>query len=147
LSALATIMDEMATAIRTALAGADEDYQVEGRMILNPTTPSIDVYPGDPSRGDDSAGFVDLNGEHIFTVRARVSTNDHEANQNILIDLMDDENDLCIAAALEDDPTLNGHASSVFVRQVTGYVLYPTLDGAGVHIGCQWTVEVIPARS
>jgi hypothetical protein len=62
---------------------------------------------------------------------------------------MDDESDLSIAAALLDDPTLNGHASSLDVPEDrrTGYVLFPAIDGASVYLGCQWTVVLIPARS
>lgn len=147
MSSLRTITDAIADNIRDALSSADEDFQVEGFMLLNPTTPAVDVYLADPSRGSEAAGFEDVDGEHIFTVRVRVSPNDHEANQGLLYDLCDDESDLSIENALMDDPTLNGHASSIHVTAVSGHVLVPTIDGASVHLGVLWTVQVVAARS
>jgi hypothetical protein len=141
-------MDQMATQIRETLDDVtDVTFQVEGRMILNPTPPTIDIYPGDPSRGTDSAGYEDILGEHLFTVRARVNPTDNEANQDLLLDLMDDEHDLSIPAALYTDETLAGTVTGLDVRNVSGFVLVPMADGTGVHIGCLWTVAAIPARS
>jgi len=140
-------MDEMAEKITTAVAANDWDVQVEPRMILNPTPPSVDIFPGDPSSGDDAAGFGDVSGEELFTVRARVAPTDHEANQDILLEFMDDLGDLSIAAAVLDDPTLNGHASGMHMVSKSGYVLEPKLDGSGFHIGCRWVFMVIRAQS
>ena len=140
-------MDEMADTIRAVVAGADWDIQVEPRMVLNPTTPSIDIYPGDPSRDPETAAFGDIDGGHWFNVRARVSPNDHEANQEVLLAFLDDEDDLSIGAALMDDPTLNGHASGMGMESPSGFVLFPTVTGTEVHIGVLWRVLVIPARS
>lgn len=151
MSALATIMDEMADQIRSALAGADWDFQVEPRMVLSPTPPAIDIYPADPARDLDTRAHGQTSehteGGHIFNVRARVAPNDHEANQEVLLALMDDEDDLCLVQALYDDPTLGGHASDVSLLNESGFVLVPTIDGANVHIGLIWTFLVIPARS
>lgn len=140
-------MDEMADAIRTGLAGADWDFQVEPRMVLKPTTPCIDIFPGDPSREEESGGYGDISGEHIFNVRARVDVVDHEANQEILLALLDDEGDLCLAAALLDDETLGGTVTSIWFQSISGFVLFPAPDGTVAHIGCLWRTVVIPARS
>ncbi len=140
-------MDEMADQIRNAVGGADWDFQVSPRMLLKPTTPSIDVLVGPRARGNDAAGFGDLFGEHLFIVRARVAPNDHEANQDLMLDLLDDESDICIAAALLDDPTLNGSATSMDIQEITGFIPDPAVDGTVWHISCHWSVLVIPARS
>jgi hypothetical protein len=133
----------MADQIRAALDDAVEDFQVEGFMLLSPTPPAIDIYLANPSRGSGAAGFEDLDGEYIVEIRARVSANDHEANQGLLYDLCDDESPYSIQAALQADPTLGGLASSVHVSSVSGHVVIPSIDGASVHLGVLWTVQVI----
>ncbi len=144
-------MDEMADQISQAVAGSSWDFQVEPRMVLNPTTPSIDIFPADPSRDDDTASFgevaAEVMGGYFLNVRARVSPTDHEANQDVLLALKDDEDDLCLVQALYDDPTIGGHASDVELVSESGFVLVPTIDGANVHIGVVWRFLVIPARS
>lgn len=144
-------MDEMANQIRTALTGADWDFQVEPRMVLNPTTPSIDIYPADPANDAELGSFADTYANaaegHMLNVRARVSPTDHEANQEVLLALMDPDDDLCLVQAIYDDPTLGGFAADVNLANESGFVLVPTIDGAGVHIGVLWRFLVIPARS
>lgn len=147
MSALTTIADEMATIVRDAVQGNGIDVQVEGRMILNPTTPAVDIYPGDPSKSNESRAFGDMAGEDMWTVRVRLSTNDYEENQDILLDFMDEESDLCVPIAILDEPTLNGHASSLDVRSFSGVTQFISVDGITTHIGCQWGFMVIPARS
>jgi hypothetical protein len=150
-TALAEILDEMADQIRSAMTGADWDIQVEPRMVLNPTPPAIDIYPADPSRDGDTAAFgetaADVGGGHWINVRARVAPNDHEANQEVLLALKDDEDDLCLVQAVYDDPTLGGHVADVDLASESGFVLVPTVDGSNVHIGVIWRFLVIPARS
>ncbi len=148
LGGMVDLMDEMAAQIRNAYTSVtDVDVQVEPRLVINPTPPCIDIYPGDPSRDTESAAFDDLTGGYLFTVRARVSTADSEAGQDLLLAFMDDTNDLCLVQALEDEPTLNGLADDLSVRGVTGYVLFPDLGGDGALLGCQWTVLVLAANS
>lgn len=137
----------MADIVRDAVSGSDVNVQVEPRMVVHPTPPTIDIYPGAPGRDDEAAGFVDLSGAKRFTVRCRVNTADADAGQDLLLAFMDEENALSVAAALLDDYTLNGLASSVHVDDVTGYVLYPTPDGTASYLGCQWTVLIIDVRS
>ena len=141
------ILDEMAEQIRAAVvAVTDVDVQVEPRMILNPTPPSIDMYPGDVARDRESAAFDD-GGGYLFTVRARVHTADSGAGQDLLLAFMDDVNDLSIGLALVDDTTLNGKVASLDIREQTGYMLFPDPGGEGALLGCLWTVLVLPARS
>ena len=144
-------MDEIADKIADAFASVtDVDVQVDSRMLLKPTPPSIDVYPADPIRSEDVAGFDAANGDeggYLFNVRARVSPNDHEHQQELLLAFMDDEDDLCVHSAVMADPTLGGHAMSLAWENQSGYVLFPSPDGSVAHIGCIWRFLVVPARS
>ena len=117
-------------------------------MNPNPTPPSIDIYPGDPFRDTPTAGFQEVGGELLFTVRARVTTVDNIAGQDLLLRLMDDEDDISVAGTLMEDQTLNGLASSVFVESQTGYTRY--LEGgteSGGLLGCEWRVRVLRVTS
>lgn len=146
-SGLTEIMDAMEAAITTAVASAAFPVQVRGRLIVNPTPPSIDIQPGQPSRENDLAGFGDIMGGLVFTVRARVTTADNEAGQDLLLAFMDDEHDLSIAAALEADQTLGGIVNSVDVEALTGYLPYSDPGGEGQLLGCEWLVTVVNAPS
>ena len=141
----ADLLDAMATAIRTALAAVtDVDVQVEPRMVGAPTPPTIDMYPGDVSRGTEAEAFG-LRGEFLFTVRARVATSDDMAQQDLLLAFMDDVNPLSLQAALTDDVTLGGLADSLDCVDPTGYVLYPFADE--LLVGFQFTCRVMRANS
>lgn len=141
------VMEAMADQIRDVMeATTDIAVQVEPKMVLLPTPPCIDIYPGDVSRFADSRAFPD-DGGYQFTVRARVTTADTTAGQDLLLAFMDDTNPLCIGLALVDDPTLNGYASSVDIRDVSGYRLFEHPSGDGAYLGFQFTAIVLPAES
>lgn len=142
---LRAIMDEIATTLGDAL-GADVE-QVVGRLVTEPSPPCIDVYPGDPFADDQGAGFGDIAGRYILTVRARVATADHEAGQDVLLDLMDADGDLSVATILQDDQTLNGHASSVKVDGPSGFRRYVDSNGQQALLGAEWAVSVMPEFS
>lgn len=139
------LLDAMAEQIRDALSSVtDVAVQVEPRMVGAPTPPCVDMYPGDVSRGTESAAFG-LKGELLFTVRARVAMNDADSQQDLLLAFMDDVNDLSLAAALETDVTLGGLADSLDCLDPTGYVLYPY--GQETLLGFQFTCRVMRANS
>jgi hypothetical protein len=141
----AEILDAMADQIRAAVvAVTDIDVQVEPRRVTTASPPTIDMYPGDLSRGTEALAFG-LNGELLFTVRARVNENDNYANQDLLLAFMDDINPLSIAKALVDDPTLGGLASSLDCVDPTGFVTY--LSGEQELLGFQFQCKVIRAES
>jgi hypothetical protein len=147
-SGLADITVAMADQIRDALDGVDSiPIQVEPRMVLTPTPLTIDIYPGDLARDADSAAFDDVDGGYLFTVRSRINTPDFDAAYDVLIALMDDDDPLCLPLVLLDDPTLNGYATSIDVRNPTGLRLYEALDGDGGYLGWQFTALVLPAKS
>jgi hypothetical protein len=146
-SLITEIMDAMAAKIATAVTNTSFPVQVHGRYVPNPTPPCIDMLPGQPSRENELAGFGDLMGGLIFTVRARVTTADNEAGQDLLLALMDDEHAFSIAGALEEDQTLNGTAVSVDVNALTGFIPYTDAGSEGQLLGCEWLVTVVKATS
>lgn len=148
MSTLAEILDEMGAAIRNVIDDVtDVDVQVESRMVLNPSPPCIDMYPADPSNDQTLAGFADEIGGELIAVRVRVSTADHEAGQDLLLALMDDEDPLSVIAALNDEPTFNGTVSTMDIPSRSGYLLFPVPSGDGTLIGCLFNVVVVKARS
>lgn len=147
MSTLAEILDEMGNAIRKVIDNTtDVDVQVEPRMVLDPTPPCVDMYPSDPSNDQALAGFGEDVGGELITIRVRVSTADHEAGQDLLLALMDDEDPLSVITALLDEPTLNGLCSTIYMPSRSGYMLFPVPDG-GALIGCLLNVVAVKARS
>lgn len=134
--------DELANTIRDA--GFDGVEQVVGRLNLDPTPLSIDIYPANPFNDDSSEGFGDPSYGYRYTVRARTHSADPLSAQDLLLDLMDADEGL--AVALEDDQTLNGRASSVKVEGPSGLQPYRG-KGESILIGCEWTVTVIRETS
>lgn len=148
MATLAAILDEMADTIRNVLDNTtDVQVQVESRMVLNPTPPTIDIYPTDPSSDPDLDAMGEYLGGELITVRARVTTADNEAGQDLLLAFMDDEDPLSLMAALNDDLTLNGLADTLDVRYRSGYALFPSAQGDGVYLGFVLNVVVVKARS
>lgn len=151
-ASLAELFDELANVILAVVGPqvSETEVQVVGRRNFNPTPPSIDIYPGDPFRDTltSTAGFLQDAGELIVTVRARVTTVDNMAGQDLLLRFMDEEDPIGIAAVLQDDQTVNGLAESVFVDGNSGYVQYVEggVDG-GALLGCEWRVRIIRAYS
>lgn len=145
-ASLIDLLDEMADTLRTAVSDVGFPVQVEPRYVINPTPPTLDIYPADPAREDSSAGFGSIAGEFVFTVRARVS-GDQDAEQDLLLAFMDEEDDLSVATALMDDQTLNGLASSVHAEGPTGYRQYVDSRDQGSYLGCEWRVIVLRAFS
>lgn len=133
-------MDELANLIRDTLDDVNFPVQVEPRMIFNPTPLSIDIYPAAVSRDDATAAFGDISGGYLLTVRARINRDDTDAAQDVLLALMDDEDPLCLGAALHEDD-LNGYATSVSVTDPSGFLVFDP------HVGVTWSVLVIPAVS
>lgn len=147
---LVTIFDQMADQIRTALADGDWDFQVEPWAITSPTPPSIDMYRGQLTE-DDAAAFgatvEDMGAAIVVVVRARVSTNDNEGNQDVLYALADPSDDHCLVQAIYDDNTLDGWASDVHLLSDSGLTVVSSIDGATAHYGNVWRFLVIPAVS
>jgi hypothetical protein len=144
---LAKIMNSLADEIRNTITGVtDINVQVEARMILSPSPPTIDIYPTDPSDDQALAAFGEKIGGELLTIRARVSTADTNAGQDLLLAFMDDEDPLSIINAVTD-PTLNGRAATLAFRSRSGYRDFPDLSGEGSWLGCLWNLVVVKASS
>jgi hypothetical protein len=147
--ALVDIFDQAADQIRAAVSNDVWTFQVEPWAITSPTPPSIDMYRGELGQQDVAnmgATFEEMADGVVLVVRARVSTNDFEGNQDVLYALSDPSDDHCLVQALYDDRTLNGHATDVDLLTDSGLTLVTSLDGA-VHYGNVWRFLVIPAWS
>jgi hypothetical protein len=113
-----------------------DDLQVYGYLNANPTPPSLDVYPGDPFL--DVAGFGVGEVWAFYTIRARVSTADQEAGQQLLLRLLDPQDPASVQAALE-----NANAGTVVEEGVSGFREYLEETATnGRLLGCEWRVQV-----
>jgi hypothetical protein len=146
MTALGTIMDALASQIDTQLAGtADpliEGLQVDGRFMFNPTPPAIDVYPADPFQ--EGLAFGAGNSQVFLTVRARVSTAEHEAGQDLLLSMMESTATTSVAQAILSDKTLGSTVGSLFVTGPSSFGVFPDSGGSGSLLGCTWTVGIYP---
>lgn len=160
MSGLVAITTALADQIRSYYVGvSDADgeiaFQVEPRYIINPTPPTIDVYPGPtPARDLDTAGMgfadedgtIEDHGGYLLAVRARFGTADDDAGHELLYELCDDTEELSLSAAILEDATLDGNAASVDIQSFSGITVYPDGDGR-LRLGFDFTVRVLPAFS
>lgn len=137
-------MEQIEGTVGPLLASEGVESQFHAGRLNNPaTTPAIDMYPG-VGRDTETRMFADVTdgGGYLFTVRARLSANDYDANQRLLYRMLDDADALSIAAAFDDDPTLGGVAASLDCTDPSGEVVYE-----GGYYGFQFTLRVLPAFS
>lgn len=148
-STLQEIVDELAATVQNVIDASEYEVAVNAGMLFNPTTTAIDIYPNDPFRDRATASVGGHGGGYRFVVRARTGLNDLDSGQSILLDLMDDFSDVCVTAALEDDPTLNGRAQDVVVadESPSGFRPFRDLGGEGTMAGVVWDVLVLAAHS
>jgi len=144
---LREILDQIAQQLSDAYDDLDVPVQVVPRAWFNPTPPCIDMWPGETTRDPNSAAFGDIDGGYVVTLRARVSTADGDAGQDLLVAFLDDTDDLCIARPLFDEPTLGGIASSILVEPPLGPFQYPDPSGEGSLWGYTWRVTVLAIQS
>jgi len=116
------------------------ELQIVPRLAVNPTPPSLDIYPADPSQED--AAFGPTSSLTLWTVRARVTTVDHDANQDILLDLLEPYGATSVRAAILADKTLGGLAEGLDVDRPSGMTVYPALEGTASYLGCEWRVRI-----
>jgi hypothetical protein len=142
------ILDQIVDTLETAFATVDDiDVQVWPRRVLDPTSPCVDMYPGDPTRTAEGAGMGDVAGALVLTLRARVNTADQDHGQELLLAMMDEEDPLSVANALHADQTLNGTVSSLRVEGPFGHVLYEDPGRNGALLGIDWRVTILRSRS
>jgi hypothetical protein len=149
---LISVLDEMVTTLEgafdadTDLSNAGIHVQVWPFLNMNPTPPSIDIYPGDPAGESDATGFGEQRRASIFTVRARI-TGDHQASQKFILRLIDPSDALCVEDVLMEDQTLNSVASSVFVDVPSGLISFVDSGQQGAMMGVLWRVKILVANT
>lgn len=142
MATLAEIMDALADQIRGVIDDVtDIDVQVEPRMVLAPSPPTIDIYPADPSNDPDLRAFADDVGGDLLFVRARVGTADHDSGQDLLLAFMDNEDPLSLSQAITEDKTLGGLAA-LSLRSRSGFITFLDAAADAALLGAVWTVVV-----
>lgn len=135
---LGDIATALAGQIEAGLADAVPGLQVSGRLNPNPTPPSIDILPGSPFL--TPTAFAVESYEALFRVRARVTTADNEAGQDLLYDLLDPRGDRSVAAVIAADPSLGSSVSSAVV-EASEFIVYDQAGGGSL-LGAEWRVMV-----
>ena len=130
---LAAIVEAIAASL-APVQGAVAGLQITAFQNPTPTPPSIDVYPGGPSGRQ-----ISMDGwEEMFTVRARVTTPDDVAAQQLLMSMMDVHGPASVIAALQADHSFGGVVGGSAVDERSGFQGYP-----GDLLGCEWQVRTI----
>lgn len=138
---LTGVMEALADQIETNLT-AVENLQVTATLNLDPTPPSIDIYPSETFM--EGLTFGKGNVSYRLAVRARVSTAAHEEGQQLLLAMMDPLGASSMHQAILDDRTLGSACSSVTVEGPTAFGIYTDAGGVGSLLGAVWTVLVLP---
>jgi hypothetical protein len=109
-----------------------------------PTPPTIDIYP-DPGTFLERSAMGPGSWEAVFVVRARVSTTDQYAGQQLLLDLMDPRPAAAasLIGALEADPTLGGTFDDLNVEFPSGYGELADPASERPLLGVVWRARVI----
>lgn len=148
----ADLVEALAQVIRddvaSELATAGIDIEVEPFMVVEPSAPiCIDMFSAPSARTSAGAGFGDIAGFYVLTLRARASANDGYEAQAVLRDMIDDAHALSLAAAVEADSSLDGYATSVAFdpEGFTGLEDFST--GKQLLVGCSWRLLVGVAQS
>jgi hypothetical protein len=136
----------MADAI-ISLATGDErlmELQAVPFMLINPTPPSVDIFPADPFQ--DVSSFGPGSRRTLWTARARVSTADDVSGQEVLLLLMEVNTDTSLRHVLENDSGVAALVDGISVGGPTGYRLYrepspsQDLQHQGALLGCEWQI-------
>lgn len=119
--------------------------QVVAGLAPNPTPPCIDIYPDDPftvriayGRGRSATRWL---------IRARVSTADQEAGQDLLLALMDPEAQTSVAGLFEAGGLDSIGGVAVSGPSGMGWFGPPLAEPGvteGALLGCTWSAEVTP---
>lgn len=132
---LLEILDAIEAALQPVVTEV-EGLQVYPFMNVNPTPPSIDVYPADPFQTGE--GMSRDERTSAFTIRARANVADLESGQRVLLQLLDTTD----AASVENALLWNGfpYTARMADGYPTGFRAYT--DSPGELIGVEWRIEV-----
>ena len=81
--------------------------------------------------------------QYWFTVRARVSTADNEAGQDLLLAMMDEDAAESVETAIRSTKTYAG-AQLGDIEGPTEFGIFIDSGGEGSLLGCTWRVALIP---
>lgn len=144
------ISDALADQIAGYLASVtDITIHVESHWFETAELPAIDIYhtAANGLEGIGVGGMGELMPADFFNIRVRVSAAALDEGQRLLYDLVDEETDLSIVAALDSDHTLGGLAFDVAWGEWSGIRDFPDLNSDGVFIGETLPIMVLKARS
>jgi len=126
------LFENLAAAIRT-ISDEVPGLQVSPFVNLNPTPPSIDLLPGDPFQ--IGAGFGVGETQVFIRVRARVTTADSIAGQQLLLRMLDPNDPASVEAAMQDVAVMTNEGGS-------GYREYiEDVATTGRLLGAEWSVS------
>ncbi len=138
---LLEVMDALATQLQTQLDPGEDDFQVVGRMMFNPTPPAIDIYPAaDPFQ--EPSGFGGQDTTINLIIRARVSTVEHEGAQDTLLAFMDPGGANSVVRAVAYDRTLSGTVQDAVCDPPSDFGAFLEPIGTGALLGCTWTARI-----
>jgi hypothetical protein len=145
---VSAVMAAIASQLELELGPQVDGLQGDPKIVWNPTPPCIDILPADPFI--ERATFGPGGGyEAVYTVRARVTTADQQAGQELLLQLLDPHGPLSMWAALEADSTLGGVVQDSNLESVSGFQPYEAPGGvatggsSGALLGCEWRLRVV----
>ena len=126
---------------------------IEGRGFSIAETPAIDmIIPAATGLEEGLAGFGTYTryGAFQILIRARVGTADIIGGEDLLLDMMDEEGDMSIVAALDADRTLGGAVDSLTWGRGwpwSGFQDFPLSDGSGILLGSTMPIVVVTHQS
>jgi hypothetical protein len=140
-STLLEVMDALADQLETVLSPQIDQLQVVGRMMLNPSPPTLDIYPSaDPFQDPSGVGGSDVQVNLI--IRGRVSPVDHEGAQDVLLGLMDWASATSVVKAVNANRTLGGYVQDVYCQPPSDFAAFIEPDSRGALLGCTWVAKV-----
>ena len=127
----------------------DWELHVEPTPFPIAESPNINMFPGDASGSDGTAGFVDLYGGVPISITFRVPSADLTAATAMALAFMDADGDLSILAAIDADRTLGGVVDSIGWDEWpwSRYLDFPVPDGDGILLGSALNIVVLPKAS
>jgi hypothetical protein len=145
---VAQMMDALAAQLQEELCGTAnppviENLQVVARLNGNPTPPSIDIYPSTPFT--EAIAYGRGSRQYWFTVRARITTVDQIAGQDLLLAMMDDGSAESVEEALRS--VSGGTYAGAKLGNIEGPSEYGSFGDTGAPgdlLGCTWRVALIP---
>ena len=143
------IVDQLEEAF-AAVSGAPVIH-VEGDLFAIAETPYVTIFPTGANGLDTGlATFGELEGGIPFAIGIRTGSAASTEAVRLLKDLMDDEHDLSVVAALDSDTTLGGVATDISWGDGwpwSGISDFPSANGDGLLVGSNMAIVVIKARS